>query len=281
MGIKAYKPTSPGRRGMTSSGFEEITRSKPKRSLLKSLSKRAGRNFRGKITVRRRGGGHKRQYRAIDFKRDKLGVPAHVESIEYDPNRSARIALLLYADGERRYILAPLGLTVGDEVLSGAQAELHVGNAMPIRLIPQGTTVHNIELYPGRGGQIARSAGTGAQILTKEGDYAQLRMPSGEIRLIAQDCMATIGQVSNPEHGLVQLGKAGRRRWLGRRPKVRGSAMSPRDHPHGGGEGRTPIGMPSPKSPWGKKTLGKRTRHNRKTDKYIVRRRGSGKRQGG
>ncbi len=210
MGIKAYKPTSPGRRGMTSSGFEEITRSKPKRSLLKSLSKRAGRNFRGKITVRRRGGGHKRQYRAIDFKRDKLGVPARVESIEYDPNRSARIALLLYADGERRYILAPLGLTVGDEVLSGAQAELHVGNAMPIRLIPQGTTVHNIELYPGRGGQIARSAGTGAQILTKEGDYAQLRMPSGEIRLIAQNCMATIGQVSNPEHGLVQLGKAGR-----------------------------------------------------------------------
>jgi len=217
----------------------------------------------------------------IDFKRDKLGVPARVESIEYDPNRSARIALLLYADGERRYILAPLGLTVGDEVLSGAEAEPHVGNAMPIRLIPQGTTVHNVELQPGRGGQIARSAGTGAQILIKEGDYAQLRMPSGEIRLIAQDCMATIGQVGNAEHGLVKLGKAGRGRWLGRRPKVRGSAMSPRDHPHGGGEGRTPIGMPSPKSPWGKKTLGKRTRYNKRTDKYIVRRRGSGKRQGG
>jgi large subunit ribosomal protein L2 len=281
MGIKAYKPTSPGRRGMTSSDFEVLTRSKPKRSLLQSLRKRAGRNFRGKITVRRRGGGHKRQYRMIDFKRDKLGVPARVESIEYDPNRSARIALLLYADGERRYILAPLGLTVGDEVLSGAEAEPHVGNAMPIRLIPQGTTVHNVELHPGRGGQIARSAGTGAQILIKEGNYAQLRMPSGEIRLIAQDCMATIGQVGNAEHGLVQLGKAGRGRWLGRRPKVRGSAMSPRDHPHGGGEGRTPIGMPSPKSPWGQKTLGRRTRHNRRTDKYIVRRRGSGKRQGG
>lgn len=281
MGIKAYKPTSPGRRGMTSSDFQEITRAKPKRSLLKSLRKRAGRNFRGKITVRSRGGGHKRQYRAIDFKRDKLGVPARVESIEYDPNRSARIALLLYADGERRYILAPLGLTVGDEVISGMQADPHVGNAMPIRFIPQGTTVHNIELYPGRGGQFARSAGTGAQILIKEDDYAQLRMPSGEIRLIRQDCMATIGQVGNVEHGLVQLGKAGRRRWLGRRPQVRGSAMSPRDHPHGGGEGRTPIGMPSPKSPWGKKTLGKRTRQNKRTDKYIVRRRGRGKRQGG
>jgi large subunit ribosomal protein L2 len=281
MGIKAYKPTSPGRRGMSGSDFEEITRTQPKRSLLRSLYKRAGRNFRGKITVRRRGGGHKRRYRVIDFRRDKLGVPARVESIEYDPNRSARIALLLYADGERRYILAPLGLTVGDEVLSGAEAEPHVGNALPIRLIPQGTTVHNVELHPGRGGQFARSAGTAAQILTKEGDYAQLRMPSGEIRLIPQACMATIGQVGNVEHGLVQLGTAGRRRWLGRRPKLRGSAMTPRDHPHGGGEGRSPIGMPSPKSPWGKKTLGKRTRRNKKTDKYIVRRRGSGKRQGG
>jgi large subunit ribosomal protein L2 len=281
MGIKAYKPTSPGRRGMSGSDFEEITRARPKRSLLQSLRKRAGRNLRGTITVRRRGGGHKRKYRVIDYKRDKLGVPARVESIEYDPNRSARIALLLYADGERRYILAPLGLMVGDEVLSGVEAEPHVGNALPIRLIPQGTTVHNVELHPGRGGQIARSAGAAAQIVTKEASYAQLRMPSGEIRLISQDCMATIGQVGNVEHGLVQLGKAGRRRWLGRRPKVRGSAMSPRDHPHGGGEGRTPIGMPSPKSPWGKKTLGKRTRHNKRTDKYIVRRRGSGKRQGG
>jgi large subunit ribosomal protein L2 len=281
MGIKAYKPTSPGRRGMSGSDFEEITRTQPKRSLLKSLDKRAGRNFRGKITVRRRGGGHKRLYRVIDFRRDKLSIPARVESIEYDPNRSARIALLLYADGERRYILAPLGLMVGDEVLSGAEAEPHVGNALPIRLIPQGTTVHNVELQPGRGGQIARSAGAAAQVLTKEGGYAQLRMPSGEIRLVPQDCMATIGQVGNVEHGLVQLGKAGRRRWLGHRPKVRGSAMSPRDHPHGGGEGRTPIGMPSPKSPWGKKTLGKRTRHNKRTNKYIMRRRGSGKRQGG
>lgn len=278
MGIRAYKPTSPGRRGMTVSDFEEITRSKPERSLLGPLKQRAGRNFRGKITVRRRGGGHKRRYRVIDFKRDKFGIPARVETIEYDPNRSARIALLLYADGERRYIIAPLGLVVGDAVLSGPDAEPRVGNALPIGLIPQGTLIHNIELQPGRGGQLARSAGTAAQIVAKEGDYAQIRLPSSEIRLIPQDCLATVGQVGNVEHGLVKLGKAGRRRWLGGRPRVRGSAMSPRDHPHGGGEGRTPIGMPSPKSPWGKKTMGKRTRFNKRTDKYIVRRRTSKKR---
>jgi large subunit ribosomal protein L2 len=249
--------------------------------LLRPLRKRAGRNFRGKITVRRRGGGHKRHYRIIDFKRDKAGIPARVESVEYDPNRSARIALLLYADGERRYIIAPLGLTVGDNVLSGPEAEPRVGNALPIELIPQGTMVHNIELQPGRGGQLVRSAGTSAQLLAKEGDYVQVRLPSGEIRLISQRCMATVGQVGNVEHGLIKLGKAGRRRWLGRRPRLRGSALTPRDHPHGGGEGRSPIGMPSPKSPWGKKTLGKRTRNNKRTEKYIVRRRSSGKRQGG
>ena len=278
MPVKTYKPTSPGRRGMTASDFGEITRSEPKRSLLRPLRKRAGRNFRGKITVRHRGGGHKRRYRVIDFKRDKFGVPARVESVEYDPNRSARIALLLYADGERRYIIAPLGLKVGDTVVSGADAEPRVGNAVPIASIPQGTSIHNIELQQGRGGQLVRSAGTSAQIVAREGTYAQIRLPSGEIRLVSQRCMATVGQVGNMEHGLIKLGKAGRQRWLGRRPGVRGSAMSPRDHPHGGGEGRSPIGMPSPKSPWGKKTLGKRTRHSKSTDKYIVRRRTSKKR---
>jgi large subunit ribosomal protein L2 len=266
---------------MTVSDFQEITkgeRSKPERSLLRPLSKRAGRNFRGKITVRRRGGGHKRRYRVIDYKREKFGIPARVESIQYDPNRSARIALLLYADGERRYIIAPLDLSVGDTVMSGPDAEPQVGNAIPISMIPQGTPIHNIELQPGRGGQLARAAGTSAQIVAKEGPYAQVRLPSGEIRLISQDCLATVGQVGNVEHGLVSLGKAGRRRWLGHRPKLRGSALTPRDHPHGGGEGRAPIGMPSPKSPWGKKTLGKRTRFNKRTDKYIVRRRANKKR---
>jgi large subunit ribosomal protein L2 len=281
MGIRVYKPTSAGRRGMTVSDFQEITKgpqSEPQRALLRPLRKRAGRNFRGKITVRRRGGGHKRRYRVIDYKRDKFGIPARVESIQYDPNRSARIALLLYADGERRYIIAPLDLNVGDTVLSGLDAEPRVGNAIPIASIPQGTPIHNIELQPGRGGQLARAAGTSAQILSKEGPYAQVRLPSGEIRLISQRCLATVGQVGNAEHGLVKLGKAGRNRWLGRRPKLRGSALTPRDHPHGGGEGRAPIGMPSPKSPWGKKTLGKRTRFNKRTDKYIVRRRVSKKR---
>ena len=279
MALKVYKPTSPGRRGMTGSTFEEITRTEPERGLLSPLRKRAGRNVRGRITVRHRGGGHKRMYRLIDFNRDKVGVPARVKSIEYDPNRSARIALLVYADGEKRYIIAPLGIRVGDTLMSGRDAEIRMGNALPLTRIPLGTLVHNIELYPGRGGQLVRSAGTSAQVLAKEGDdYVTLRLPSGETRLVRQECMATIGQVGNVDHGNVKLGKAGRNRWLGRRPTVRGSAMSPRDHPHGGGEGRSPIGMPSPKSPWGKKTLGKKTRRNKDTDKYIVRRRGKRRR---
>jgi len=273
MPIKVYKPTSPGRRGMTSLTFEEITRSEPERSLLRPLKKKAGRNVRGKITVRHRGGGHKRRYRIIDFKRDKIGIPARVDSIEYDPNRSARIALLVYADGEKRYILAPLGLQVGDVVMSGSDAEIRPGNALPIADIPVGTMIHNIELYPGRGGQLVRSAGTSAQLMAKEGKYAHVRLPSGEVRLIHVRCMATIGQVGNTDHANIKLGKAGRARWLGRRPAVRGSAMSPRDHPHGGGEGRCPIGMPSPKSPWGKPTLGKKTRRNKATEKWIVRHR--------
>lgn len=278
MAIKTYKPTSPGRRGMTGSTFEEVTRTEPERSLLRPLRKRAGRNVQGRITVRHRGGGHKRRYRLIDFKRDKVGISARVGSIEYDPNRSARIALLVYDDGEKRYVIAPLGLQVGDTVMSGEDAEIRVGNALPLARIPLGTLVHNIELYPGRGGQMVRSAGTSAQVLAKEGDYVTLRLPSGEMRLVRKDCMATIGQVGNVDHGNIKLGKAGRRRWLGWRPAVRGSAMSPRDHPHGGGEGRSPIGMPSPKSPWGKKTLGKKTRRNKATSKYIVRRRGKRRR---
>ncbi len=278
MAIKTYKPTSPGRRGMTGSTFEEVTRTEPERSLLRPLRKRAGRNVQGRITVRHRGGGHKRRYRLIDFKRDKVGISARVSSIEYDPNRSARIALLVYDDGEKRYVIAPLGLQVGDTVMSGEDAEVRVGNALPLARIPLGTLVHNIELYPGRGGQMVRSAGTSAQVLAKEGDYVTLRLPSGEMRLVRKDCMATIGQVGNVDHGNIKLGKAGRRRWLGWRPAVRGSAMSPRDHPHGGGEGRSPIGMPSPKSPWGKKTLGKKTRRNKATSKYIVRRRGKRRR---
>ena len=278
MAIKTYKPTSPGRRGMTGSTFEEITHSEPERSLLRPLRKRSGRNVQGRITVRHRGGGHKRLYRLIDFKRDKVDIPARVRSIEYDPNRSARIALLVYGDGEKRYIIAPLGLQVGDAVMSGEGAEVRVGNALPLERIPLGTLVHNIELYPGRGGQMVRSAGTSAQVLAKEGDYVTLRLPSGEMRLVRKGCMATIGQVGNVDHGNIKFGKAGRRRWLGWRPAVRGSAMSPRDHPHGGGEGRSPIGMPSPKSPWGQKTLGKKTRRNKATDKYIVRRRGKRRR---
>ena len=273
MPIKSYKPTSPGRRGMTVSTFEEITQTTPERSLLKPLKKRAGRNFRGKITVRRRGGGHKRRYRVIDFKRNKFDVPARVASIEYDPNRSARIALLVYADGEKRYIIAPMGLMVDDVVTSGPDSEIRVGNAMPIHRIPLGTLIHNIELQPGRGGQLVRSAGTSAQLMAKEGPYAQVRLPSGEVRLISQNCLATIGQVGNVEHGNISLGKAGRKRWQGRRPSVRGSAMDPASHPHGGGEGRSPIGMPGPKTPWGKPTLGYRTRRSKLTDKYIVRRR--------
>jgi large subunit ribosomal protein L2 len=274
MPIKVYKPTSPGRRGMSVSTFEEISRSRPEKSLLRPLKKRAGRNFRGKITVRHRGGGHKRRYRVIDFKRDKFGVPGRVATIEYDPNRSARIALVVYADGEKRYIVAPVGLMVGDMVMSGPDAEIRVGSALPIANIPVGSTIHNIELHMGKGGQLVRAAGTSAQLLAKEGRYAHVRLPSGEVRLVNVQCMATLGQVGNTDHGNIKLGKAGRKRWLGFRPSVRGSAMDPASHPHGGGEGRSPIGMPGPKSPWGKPTLGYKTRRNKSTDKWIVRRRG-------
>ena len=278
MAIKVYKPTSPGRRGMTSSTFEEITKTEPERSLMAPIRKRAGRNAQGRITVRHRGGGHKRQYRVIDFKRDKHGIPARVASIEYDPNRSSRIALLHYVDGEKRYIIAPLDLRVGDMVSSGPDAEISVGSALPLSRIPLGMMVHNIELYAGRGGQLVRAAGTSAQVQAKEGDYVTVRLPSGEVRMIRMECLATIGQVGNIDHGNIRLGKAGRKRWMGIRPTVRGSAMSPRDHPHGGGEGRSPIGMPGPKSPWGKPTLGKKTRRNKDTGKYIVRRRGARRR---
>lgn len=274
MPIKVFKPTSPGRRDMTGQTFEEITHSKPEKALTVGLRKRAGRNFRGKITIRHRGGGHKRSYRQIDFKRDKFEIPGKVRSIEYDPNRSSRIALVAYADGEKRYIIAPLGLQVGDQIISGKRVEIRPGNTMPLRNIPQGTLIHNVELQVGRGGQLVRSAGTSAQLLAKEGqDYATVRLPSGEQRFIRQDCLATIGQVGNVEHGNIKLGKAGRKRHLGIRPTVRGSAMNPNDHPHGGGEGRSPIGMPGPKTPWGKPALGKRTRRNKSTDKYIFRRR--------
>ncbi|MEE8162897.1 MAG: 50S ribosomal protein L2 [Anaerolineae bacterium] len=271
MPIKTYKPTSPGRRGMSGYDFEEITRTEPERSLLAPLHKKAGRNVRGKITVRHRGGGHKRRYRIIDFKREKIGIAARVDSIEYDPNRSARIALLVYADGEKRYVIAPLGLQVGDILMSGPEAEIRVGNALPIANIPVGTLIHNIELKQGKGGQLVRSAGCSAQLLAKEGKYAHVRLPSEEVRLVHQACMATIGQIGNTEHGNIRLGKAGRKRWMGWRPSVRGSAMDPKAHPHGGGEGRSPIGMPSPKSPWGKPTLGKKTRKRKDTNKWIVR----------
>ena len=278
MAVKKYKPTTPSRRGMTSYTFEEITKSKPERALVKPLRKRGGRNTYGRITVRHRGGGHKRKFRVVDFKRDKHGIPAKVAAVEYDPNRSARLALLNYTDGEKRYIIAPLDVRVGDTLLAGPDAEIFPGNALPISNIPTGTMIHNIEMKEGRGGQMVRAAGGSAQLMAKEGDYAQIRLPSGEVRLIRQGCYATIGQIGNVEHGNIKLGKAGRKRHLGFRPTVRGSAMSPRDHPHGGGEGRSPIGMPSPKSPWGQKTLGYRTRRNKSTDKYIVRRRGKKRR---
>ncbi len=273
MAVKTFKPTSPGRRGMTGSTFEEITRTEPTRALIKSKRKSGGRNMYGKITVRHRGGGHRRHYRVIDFKRDKLDIPARVAAIEYDPNRTARIALLNYADGERRYIIAPLELKVGDTVIASANAEIRAGNTLPIASIPVGTLIHNIEMQIGKGGQIARSAGVAAQLLAKEGEYAQVRLPSGEVRLIPQRCLATIGEVGNLDHSNIKLGKAGRKRHLGIRPTVRGTAMSPRDHPHGGGEGRQPAGMPGPKSPWGKPTRGKKTRHNKLTDKFILKRR--------
>jgi large subunit ribosomal protein L2 len=273
MAIKIYKPTSAGRRGMSGYTFEELSPVEPERSLLRAGRKITGRNNQGRVTVRHRGGGHKRLYRVIDFRRDKLGVPGRVASIEYDPNRSARIALVVYADGEKRYIVAPLGLQVGSQIMSGPEAEVRMGNALPLKNIPLGTVVHNVELQPGRGGQLARSAGVGAQLMAKEGDYAMLRLPSGELRRVPMVCMATIGQVGNPEHANIKIGKAGRKRWQGWRPAVRGVAMEPNSHPHGGGEGRTPVGMPSPKTPWGKPAMGYKTRKNKRTDKFIVRRR--------
>lgn len=275
MAVKVYRPTSAGRRGMTGYNFEELTKGvKPDKSLMTDLRKRGGRNNTGRVTVRHRGGGHKRRYRIIDFKRGKVGVPAEVVSIEYDPNRSARIAKLLYEDGEKTYIIAPLGLKVGMKVMNGPDADLTVGNTLPLANIPVGQMIHNIELQPGRGGQMVRSAGTSAQLLAKEGGYAIVRLPSGEMRRVLEACMATIGQVGNTDHSNVKFGKAGRRRWLGWRPSVRGTAMDPNSHPHGGGEGRSPIGMPGPKTPWGKPARGVKTRRNKVTDKYIIRRRG-------
>jgi large subunit ribosomal protein L2 len=273
MAVKQFKPTSPGRRGATGYTFDEITKRKPEKSLTVPLKKAAGRNRQGRITVRHRGGGAKRKLRIIDFKRDKFGVPGRVAAIEYDPNRSARIALIHYADGDKRYILWPVGLKVGDTVMSGPDAEIRPGNSLPLRNIPQGTPVHNVELYLKRGGQMVRSAGAHAQVMAKEEDYVLVRLPSGEVRKILAGCMATIGQVGNVEHSQIKLGRAGRRRLMGGRPQVRGSAMTPRDHPHGGGEGKAPIGLPGPKTPWGKPALGYRTRRNKKSDKYIVRRR--------
>jgi len=276
VGIKKFKPTSPGRRFVTVSTFEEITATEPEKSLLEPLKSKGGRNASGKITVRHRGGGHKRIYRLIDFKRDKDGIPAKVATIEYDPNRSARIALLHYADGEKRYILAPVGLQVGQKVESGPEADIKVGNALALRNIPVGTMIHNLELHPKGGGQLVRSAGTAAQLMAKEGKYAHVRMPSGEMRLILQDCRATIGQVGNVDHENISVGKAGRSRWLGKRPTVRGVVMNPVDHPHGGGEGRSPIGR-NPVTPWGKPALGARTRKKKPSDRLIVKRRGGRK----
>lgn len=275
MAVKVYKPTSPGRRGMTSPTFEEITKTRPERRLIQPKRKTGGRDNQGTISVRHRGGGNRRHLRLVDFKRDKLDIPARVAAIEYDPNRTARLALLFYADGEKRYILAPLELNVGDTVIaSKREADIRPGNALRIANIPVGTTIHNIEIQPGKGGQIARAAGMAAQLLGKEGDYAQVRLPSGEVRLIRQECMATIGVVGNLDHANVKLGKAGRKRHLGIRPTVRGTAMSPRDHPHGGGEGRQPVGKPGPRSPWGLPTRGYKTRRNKKSDQFIVKRRG-------
>lgn len=272
MAIKKYKPTTNGRRNMTSSDFAEITTNKPEKSLLLPTKRKAGRNNQGKITVRHHGGGHKKQYRVIDFKRVKDGIPGRVATIEYDPNRSANIALINYADGEKRYILAPKGLEVGTTIYSGPEADIKVGNALPLANIPMGTTIHNIEMKPGKGGQLVRSAGTSAQVLGREGKYVIVRLQSGEVRLILATCRATIGQVGNQEHELINIGKAGRSRWLGKRPTVRGSVMNPNDHPHGGGEGRTPIGRKSPMTPWGKPTLGYKTRSKKnKSSKFIIR----------
>ncbi|MEZ0479650.1 50S ribosomal protein L2 [Planococcus sp. SSTMD024] len=274
MGIRKYKPTTNGRRNMTSSDFAEITTNKPEKSLLQPTKRKGGRNNQGKITVRHHGGGHKRQYRVIDFKRNKDGIPGRVATIEYDPNRSANIALIHYADGEKRYILAPKGVQVGTQIMSGAEADIKAGNALPLLNIPMGSTIHNIELKPGGGGQLVRSAGASAQVLGKEGKYVTVRLQSGEVRMILATCRATIGAVGNEQHELINIGKAGRNRWKGNRPTVRGSVMNPNDHPHGGGEGRSPIGRKSPMSPWGKPTLGYKTRKKtNKSDKFIVRRR--------
>jgi large subunit ribosomal protein L2 len=273
MAVKKYKPTTPGQRGMTGYTFDEITKSKPERSLIIHPRGYGGRDNTGRITVRHRGGGNRRYVRILDFKRDKQNIPAKVAAIEYDPNRTARLALLYYADGEKRYIVAPLGVNVGDTLLSGPQAEIRPGNNLPLANIPVGTLVHNVELKPGKGGQLVRSAGGSAQVLAKEGEYAQIRLPSGEVRLVNQVCFATIGQVGNLDRNNIKLGKAGRKRHMGIRPTVRGTAMSPRDHPHGGGEGRQPTGMPGPKTPWGRPARGYKTRRNKKTDKYIVRHR--------
>lgn len=273
MSVKTYKPTTASRRFMTTISTADITTDKPERSLVKPLKKRAGRNTKGRISIRHRGGGHKRAYRVIDFRRDKDGIPAKVATIEYDPNRSSRIALLHYIDGEKRYILAPLGLRVGDTVESGPEADIKVGNSLPLINIPAGSVIHNIELTPGKGGQLVRSAGASAQLMAKEGKYAHVRLPSGEVRLVRVECRATLGQVGNTDHENVTIGKAGRSRWLGRRPSVRGSVMNPVDHPHGGGEGRAPIGRSAPVTPWGKPTIGYKTRRKKKSDKLIVRRR--------
>ena len=274
MGIKKYKPTSPGLRGMTVSTFEEITATKPEKSLTETLKKNAGRNNRGKITVRHQGGGTRLKYRIIDFKRNKDDIPATVTTIEYDPGRSANIALVTYADGEKRYIIAPEGLTVGAKIVSGDATDIQVGNALKLRNIPTGTVIHCIELKPGKGAQMVRSAGNGAQLIAKEGDFASLRLPSGEVRKVRLDCKATIGEVGNGEHGNIQIGKAGRKRHMGIRPTVRGSVMNPNDHPHGGGEGKAPVGRKSPVTPWGKPALGYKTRKKKNaSNQYIVKRR--------
>ena len=274
MAIKKYKPTTPGRRGMTSLTFEEITKSSPERSLLVSKKSKGGRNNTGRITSRHQGGGHKQQYRVIDFKRNKDDIPATVKTIEYDPNRTANIALVCYADGEKRYIIAPNGLKVGDVLYSGAAADIKTGNALPLANIPVGTIIHNIELKPGKGAQLCRAAGNGAQLMAKEGQYAQVRLPSGEVRKIAMNCRATIGEVGNIDHELISIGKAGRKRHMGIRPTVRGSVMNPNDHPHGGGEGKAPVGRPGPVTPWGKPALGYKTRKkNKASNQYIVKRR--------
>jgi len=279
MAVKIFKPKTNGQRHKTSYTFEEITKTRPERSLIVVKKQHAGRNSMGRVTVRHRGGGVRRQIRLVDFKREKLNIPAKVSAIEYDPNRTARLALLTYADGEKRYIIAPIGVKVGDTLLSGPNVEIRPGNNLPLANIPVGTTIHAVELHPGKGAQICRSAGSSAQLLAKEGKYAHVRMPSGEVRLVLQECSASIGQVGNVEHSNIKLGKAGRARHMGLRPEVRGTAMSPRDHPHGGGEGRSSIGMPGPKSPWGKPTLGYKTRTNKRTDDMILRHRSKAKRK--